>query len=174
MPFIENTYTKKRQISFRAWASVWIWQCQCNDRWNNGQVLWYAYPSFKWLKSSIGKLHHEIITLGLKLVSGKINGASLRTLSILRALIKFVQSYEQPSKEIRLEEDFAKKFEAISKFLRRWKPFTAGIEFAFTYIIESINSIVSDISRDYNLSEAGKLSEFKKQLIEAIKNFANM
>jgi len=41
-----------------------------------------------------GKLHHEVINLGLKLVSEKINGASLRCLAILKAIIKFIKDYQ--------------------------------------------------------------------------------
>lgn len=41
-----------------------------------------------------GKLHHEIINLGLKLVSEKYNGASIRCLAILRAMIKFIKDYD--------------------------------------------------------------------------------
>lgn len=40
-----------------------------------------------------GKLHHEIIDLGLKLVAEKINDASLRCLAIIRAIIKFTKDY---------------------------------------------------------------------------------
>ena len=41
-----------------------------------------------------GKLHPQVINLGLQLVSEKLNGASLRCLGILKAIIKFVKDYE--------------------------------------------------------------------------------
>jgi ElaB/YqjD/DUF883 family membrane-anchored ribosome-binding protein len=46
------------------------------------------------LEKYYGKLHYEIITLGLKLVAEMINGASLRCLAIIRALIKFTKDYQ--------------------------------------------------------------------------------
>ena len=64
-----------------------------------------------------GKLHYEIISLGLKLVAGKINGPSMRCVSILRALIKFINDYKHGA-NVRIEVDFTKKLDLIKKFLQ--------------------------------------------------------
>lgn len=41
-----------------------------------------------------GKLHHEVVSLGLKLVAERITDASLRCLAIIRAIIKFTKDYQ--------------------------------------------------------------------------------
>lgn len=96
----------------------------------------------------------------------------MRCLAILRALIKFVQDYE-PSGNMRIQEDFGKQFDNISKFLKCCKPFTAGTEHAFTYIIENFTTIIGEISTSgKKLSEGDELKEIKTRLAEAIEMFA--
>ena len=40
-----------------------------------------------------GEIHHEIVNIGLKIISGKIKESNMICLSILSGLIKFTKDY---------------------------------------------------------------------------------
>jgi translation initiation factor eIF-2B subunit delta len=100
----------------------------------------------------------------------------LRCLAILRALIKFVKDY-QGAGNARIEVDFVKRIKHIQEFLRRCKPFTSGIEFAFEHVIESFNKLIQEINEEVEekkLSDAEKLELVKEGMVDIIYTFANM
>jgi translation initiation factor 2B subunit (eIF-2B alpha/beta/delta family) len=78
---------------------------------------------------------------------------------------------------MRIEVDFTKKIMQISNFLRRCKPFTSGIEFAFDHIIESFNKIAEEVNEEAQqtqLNEEEKLAKIKESMVETLQAFANM
>ena len=77
----------------------------------------------------------------------------------------------------RIEEDFPKRIKQISAFLKRCKPFTSGIEFAFDQINDNFNKILKEVNQEViekNLDHNRKIKEIKTKMVEAIKLFANI
>jgi hypothetical protein len=70
-----------------------------------------------------------------------------------------------------------KRIKQISDFLRRCKPFTSGIEFAFDNIIESFKKIALELSDEISdgvLKQDDKLGAMKERMVEVMQVFANM
>ena len=73
--------------------------------------------------------------------------------------------------------DFIRRVKQIQEFLRRCKPFTSGIEFAFDHIFDSFNTVMEEINEEIaegNLSDAQKLKLIKESMVDVIQTFATM
>jgi translation initiation factor eIF-2B subunit delta len=77
---------------------------------------------------------------------------------------------------MRIEVDYTQRLLQISDFLKRCKPFTSGIYFAFDYINQSFNEVVVEVNeedKESKLSEEDKVAEIKTRMIDIMQVFAS-